>query len=295
MKKNILKFAGIILAASVLSGCNITIDPATDRDEKDEETTEETTTADEEETEGSESSAESSETEETTSATNAEEGNSDGSDAQGIAEQASYDFEWQYDVILAETDMLTVDTAGNTILRGYTVTDLDYDGYLDFISVSLGGTAHFCTTTIYEVSPENGGSLHEIDIEREEGMDSPDLSLNSEVSIYYDANTGVYHYFIVSYQSAADTVESTTYEEFYYDVDTDMYTSTPYLRVEHDTATGEDTYYEYTSNGIWNEISSEEAETTITNVDALGEAHHDFIWFDVITRDNLESAYQPVG
>ena len=126
-------------------------------------------------------------------------------------------------------------------------------------------------------------------------VDSPDLSLNSEVSIYYDSNTGVYHYFIVSYQSTVDTVESTVYEEFYYDVNTDMYTSTPYLRVEHDTATGEDIYYEYASGGIWNEISSEAAETTITSVDTLGEAYHDFIWFDVITRDNLEGAYQPVG
>lgn len=295
MKKNILKLAGIILAVSVLSGCNITTDPAADRDEKDEETTKETTSADEEETEGSEASEETSGSEETSVTTTAAESDADSNDDQGAAGLASYDYEWQYDVILAQTDRLTVDTEGNTILRGYTVTDLDYDGYLDFIAVSLSGTAHFCTTSIYEVSPENGGSLQEIDIDREEGMDSPDLSLNSEVSIYYDSNTGVYHYFIVSYQSTVDTVESTVYEEFYYDVNTDMYTSTPYLRVEHDTATGEDIYYEYASGGIWNEISSEAAETTITSVDTLGEAYHDFIWFDVITRDNLEGAYQSVG
>ena len=185
MKKNILKLAGIILAVSVLSGCNITIDPATDRDEKDEETTKETTSADEEETEGSEASEETSGSEETSVTTTAAESDSDSNDDQGAAGLASYDYEWQYDVILAQTDRLTVDTAGNTILRGYTVTDLDYDGYLDFIAVSLAGTAHFCTTSIYEVSPENGGSLQEIDIDREEGMDSPDLSLHWNITCRY--------------------------------------------------------------------------------------------------------------
>ena len=80
MKKNILKLAGIILAVSVLSGCNITIDPAADRDEKDEETTKETTSADEEETEGSEASEETSGSEETSVTTTAAESDADSND-----------------------------------------------------------------------------------------------------------------------------------------------------------------------------------------------------------------------
>ena len=88
MKKNILKLAGIILAVSVLSGCNITIDPATDRDEKDEETTKETTSADEEETEGSEASEETSGSEETSVTTTAAESDADSNDDQGVGHLA---------------------------------------------------------------------------------------------------------------------------------------------------------------------------------------------------------------
>ena len=75
---------------------------------------------------------------------------------------------------------------------GYTMTDLDQNGYLEIISASLQGTGMYTYLNVFTVDPDGNG-LRKAEQDRPEQESAPDV-MQEIVPVFFDPETEVYYY-----------------------------------------------------------------------------------------------------
>lgn len=122
-------------------------------------------------------------------------------------ENSSSDIENQVNILLDSSDYweLSEETVGDFCEKddcheyGYTITDLDEDGFLEVIKSLYAGNGHFSRNSIYEIT-EDGKIVQWDNSELEKCYSQPDLLSMSEI-IIYDNSSDSYRYYTDDFES----------------------------------------------------------------------------------------------
>jgi len=76
----------------------------------------------------------------------------------------------------------------------YAIMDLDFNGRLEIVSASFGGTGRYTYSKYYEVNEEYNG-LNLCESNNEDFLSGADI-ITDEYPVFYDANSNTYHYIL---------------------------------------------------------------------------------------------------